>query len=414
MKNRVKLITMFIVSVFSPACLFGENTDKQLIKDVHYASEYFAAHYSQCYISKAVMTKEIKSGDTYQGFLAMSCLWGSTNFNQKSGRLYFYDENHMGNYLPLDVLSTDFIVPGTDKVCEKRVVTSVGKTAFDKMITGYSYDLDQFILLRKRALEIYGPLNGRFHKSYRFEKAGSSLYGGDIVRFASLIDTFSDNMRIYCPKGNIHLDSQKRVRKVEVWDMEDRYSFYIRSNSDRMPFAVDCYYSVSYEWLGDVCVTSYVEQKVNWKMPADKDAKYYYYPEFSPYRNPFKYDISSVQKIFFSDFVMLKNSDILDADDDDLVLLAYVQDTNYDYWKKELRGKVPFEQIEKELSRSGKSVKAQNEVFVSSWLDRLYNDAVETQWPEYDIQPMIERNKKRSAFSRELYKELYSKPYDAL
>lgn len=399
---------LLFIAIFTN--LLSGNMSKKIEHDVRCASCSFGDIAHPDYICKAVFTKEIKSDGVYNGFIAMSSLWASSHFNQDYKVIYFENPNHMGRILPLDVLVSDLIIPGTNSP-SKLFYESSTKKGLQKFLSEYEYDFDETLLIRKRALEIYGPVNKRFVSNYSYQLLGKSSFGGDIVGFSSK-GSISKDMRIFCADGRLHFDQNNRIRRIEVHNMEDRYSSYIRNYSpEQMEKVTDYTFIVEYKWIGDSVVTSYVEQETCWVMPENKSLKYYYSSSKAPYKSPIENKISTVQKVFFSDFLLRCSEEY---SDDDFVKLRYVENSSYEYWQKELKEKVPFSEIEREMSRTGRSLKVQNENFISSFKERLKEKAVDFEWPSEDIPALLERNVECNKMARAFFNVLYHKDYNSL
>lgn len=397
--------------VIASSSLWGAEDNKQLDNMVARSATQFASGYNRRYICKCVVTKEIKSGASYQSFLASSNLWACASFNQNDRMNYFDNPNHMGSFFPLDALVTDMIIPETDNVLSQRSMFSKSQnTDLSSFFVNYSVEFDELVLLRKRALEIFGPLSKKYVSSYSYRDKGVCSYGGKVIEFRSK-NSFSGGNKINCPSGEIYFDSQNRVRKVYVENMEDRYSSYIMyDSSQRMTSVADYDFTVEYIWVEEKCMTSYVEQNVRWSKPSEVHQEIYFTPETAPYRNPFKYNISTTQKMFFSNFKDLSNDSEI-FEDDDLVTMGFVNDSNYSYWEKELNGKVPFDLIKSQLERTGRSIRQQNEEYISQWAEDEYKTALKNGFPVESKKDFINKLKKKNIEARDIFSLIYSKQY---
>lgn len=291
----------------------------------------FSANYICDYISIADSYKIIKSGGDPIQIIAQTGLLGSFNFNQKKNIVFFNDIGQP-NYCPLDSYVTDISIPGKDdKLTSLSFFSS--STECESIYKDYDVNLDHNMLLRKRALEIYGPLNPQMVKHYKYKLENEE---GDTLKvsFHNKKTTFSKHMRInvngqlYIGKGN------GRIFKIYCTDFEDRYSSYIYLNGNcLMNKAAKSTFEVSYiNCLGGI-VAEQIAQKVEWIEPSlISSERAYYSPEFAPYRNPYKLKLSTICKTTLHNSVLCTDSIKKYIERNNMFVLSYVNNSDYCYW----------------------------------------------------------------------------------
>lgn len=274
---------------------FGcDNTETKLVRA---AAHEFSKNYCRDYIAVAEIEKTVSSADTCIQKLQASGLWASFGFSQKRYRAYYKDSFRVGNFLPLEVQAEDLNVPGTGQAL--MPLSLYTGYAYDDFLTSYRDDLDQNILLHKRAVEVFGPLNPKMVNLFSFQRLNDE--GTMTVISFTTKKGFPEKTKIR-GTGLLYLDGEGRVCAFRMENLEERYSKFTRiKGSGTLPRVTDDVLMVEYAWEKGRVWTKGVEQVVRWVEPENKTAGMYYAAEESPCRNPFKFQIATKQRIMFKD-----------------------------------------------------------------------------------------------------------------
>lgn len=260
------------------------------------AAREFRSQYFRDYISVADISKNVYSADTCIQRIHTTGLWASFDFNQNQ-RKCFLNPNRAGRFLPLEVDATDLSIPETGQTLTPlSIYTGLDYPA---LLAGYRDDLDRFILLHKRAVEIYGPLNPRMVDLFSYRQVGVDD-GVTAISFSGK-KGFPKKTRI---RGNgiLYLDAEGHLVAFRMENLEDRYSSHIYDKCPgSMPRVTEDVLEVEYARADGKIWTRRVLQEIHWTEPENKKWNKYYSAETAPYRNPFKNRISTWQEMCFTD-----------------------------------------------------------------------------------------------------------------
>ncbi len=291
--RRELLLLLYILPFLVVSC-GGSGREERVVLS---AARLFRKEHIRDYVAKAEINKTVFSADSCIQHLYMSGLWGSFGYNQKKYRYYWDDSYQVSCFLPLRVRGTELRIPGSG-IPLKDIYRPGGDGTHKGFLVHYVDDFDRNILLHVRALEVYGPLNPR--QVRRFDYRFLDEHDG-VQRIAfRTARGFPAKTKIFA-EGNLLIGQDRRLVGLEVYDLEDRYTSFIRiSVKHRMRRATKDTISVRYATREQGLWLSFVEQRIGWKNDIE-DGKYYYYPEFAPWRNPFKNALYSRQTIQFSE-----------------------------------------------------------------------------------------------------------------
>ena len=118
----------------------------------------------------------------------MQCAVGvfaSLGFNQKSTtKLYWDDRNAMGRLYVCDTFVSESLFPNKNEVNPVLRVTSKDiKKDEDALKSNYVDEFDVSALDRKRAVEIFSPLNPKMIGNYTYKSAGTAKVNGSDAAF---------------------------------------------------------------------------------------------------------------------------------------------------------------------------------------------------------------------------------------
>jgi len=272
------------------------------------AARHFGETYAKDYITQASFSRIIRSKGIPCKIYLTRGLWLSSAFTQNYKGLFFDEPNDMGRYVPTDSFVSLFFLPGSTDPMDIPFVLGQGSKNFEAYLVNYSESFPSDFLWHKRALEIWGPLNYDMRKCFSFriteeyETNGKKYY---VIGFETKKKAFPGKTKILT-EGEVYVSEDGDVSRISTRDMEDRYSNYIRNYSKTALTPLTKHtYSVEYAVRNGFTYTSSVSQSVRWVEPEDKTKSTYYQLELNPYRNPFKYGLSTTTEVRFSEPTIL-------------------------------------------------------------------------------------------------------------
>lgn len=310
-------------------------TPKEVLVYVQNMAKDFSTNYIQDYISIAETYKIVNSDGVPIQFMAQTALLGSFNFNQNTKTVYYLDKGQPV-YSALDSYVSDIFIPNSnEKISAMSLISN--NNDINSVIFDYTVDLDQNMLLRKRGVEIYGPLNPIMIKKYhyRIEYKDDELV---IIAYKSKGNHFSKLMRIN-GSGHLYINPHNgRIRKITCDNLEDRYSSYIYYNDvNRMKDITANSFEITYTTdLGGI-VAQELTQEIKWMKPmriTQDDG--YYVPEIPPYKTPYKYNLSSICKMCLCEPLLYTDTAKNYLNKKTTYGLSYIKNIDFDYWHKKL------------------------------------------------------------------------------
>ena len=403
-KSKGKIVVRYKNLFLSELVVMPQERIKEIVKR---AALDFGKKYIEDYMALLDYKRFIYLGESYSQIYLTTGFWYSVNFTQRVPRYHWFDPNPMSLYLPMDSFVSSFYLPGNNVP-----MTTYRMNVTESYNHSYSANFNFILLSRKRALELYSPLNPKMINNYTYyiEKSVEGSEGTSyIIRFSTIYGTFPKKTRLY-GSGRIYISEKGSITQVDIENMEERYSNYFNIKR-KTPLALITPYtfSVYYGDSKDGYYTKRVVQDVRWVLPSgvtieDCNKRRTFHAEYPPYRFPFKNRVRTYTEIIFDYPIVIDKklgNTIAKRDYPGLFLLKgtnlYIPDINKDFWLKKLQQLPDYEKIKKDLHDS--------EV-------PLYEQAVkssERRFIRYDGKQPEENTTYQKM--RELYKELFNKEY---
>jgi hypothetical protein len=276
----------------------------QLEKIVFDAAKSFSSKYCKDFISIAEFENTVKSKERYCQLFFSYGVFGSFDFSQDKIENLYNDPN-IGSFRVVGSFNSMFHPSG-----EKGYESQLRKTT-PTLIEGmpqFSETYSQYPVIppvaRKRAVEVYGPLNSRKVKLYTY-----SLLKGDPsdeceIFFTTKDGCFPGETRLW-GKGVLFIKAGMIVG-FRLDNVEDRFSHFINKKDSSPTTSVNDYsYEVRYTVEDGVVFPDHLIQKVQWIKPKDLSKSVYYFAEKNPCADPFNRSITVTTKVSFSKHVAL-------------------------------------------------------------------------------------------------------------
>lgn len=332
--------------ILSPSVVQGERSARSIAKS---AARDFSRNYAD-YYAPFLIVRTIKCDGRYREVQSAVGVFASLGFNQNPGtKLYWDDKNAMGRLFVCDTFVSEYLFP--DKNAANPVLRVVSKDVpggEDAFKVNYVSNFDVSALDRKRAVEIFSPLNPKMIDSYTYKKSGIAKVEGKDVRvidFSSKSEAVSQKERVLC-SGQLFIDSDGRVRKIVVENMDDRFTRYVR-NFSGMSLATPYIYTITYGERNGRIYTSGIRQDLSWKRPDGATGEMYS-AEWNPVRNPFKNRVETSFVMAFSDPKIVKSGGKYGASAPADRILCYNASRDYGFWKRILSKEIDLERFLKD------------------------------------------------------------------
>ena len=401
----------FLTENIDSSIVYAERDARHIVKDM---ARFFSSNYARDYISLMTVVRTSYSGDRCRNLSAVTGIWGSVDFTMTAPKLYFDDKSSYTEFYPLDAFITNNYFPDRQEVNNMIIISGDGLLEY--LYKDMDNSLSLMPLIRKRALELYSPLNPKHVNDYHYEVKGSKASGDGVeyaISFRSKNGVFPKKNRIYC-SGILHISKDGLPLEIEVYDMEDRFSSFIRRENGKLPNVTPYTFSISYAITDSKIHVCSVSQKVKWVLPENlEENSSVFYAEEAPFRNPFKYNMSTLTDIRFASPVFLdqglewegKVKSGFQTPGAGPGLIPYVEDTDIQYWQKTLRNTLDMDKISADLKYEGMTLEDQAKANANAGkaLDKYRSlHPSESAWNRF-----MEKNKSRYRFARELSDALF-------
>lgn len=359
MRRFILLITLFFVCYGAFASGFdnaqdtlhasvvrGERSARSIVKD---AARDFSKNYADYYASFLIV-RTIKCNGKYREVQGATGVFASLDFNQKTNiKLYWDDRNAMGRLYVCDTFVSESLFADKNEINPVLNVRSkdIGSDV-DAFKVNYANNFDVSALDRKRAVEIFSPLNPKMIGGYTYKSSGTTKIGGKNVRvidFSSNAKELSVKERILC-SGQLFIDYDGRVQKIVVKDMDDRFTRYVR-NFSLMSLATPYTYTITYGEKNGKIYTESIRQELSWRAPEGGAADLYC-AETNPFRNPFKNRVETDFMMRFSEPQIVKAGEEHGEATPAYSILCYNGSRNFDFWKRLLSKEIDLDRFMKD------------------------------------------------------------------
>ncbi len=379
----------------------GERSAKSIVRD---ASREFSRNQTDYYASFLIV-RTISAGGKFREVQSAVGVFASLDFNQKTNtRLYWEDPNAMGRLYVCDTFVSENLFADKNEVNPVLNVLSKDHVDdIDAFKVNYVNSFDVSALDRKRAVEIFSPLNPKMTSAYSYKNSGTDVVNGRKVRvidFVSNARTVSSKNRIHC-SGQLFIDYNGRVQKIVVKDMDDRFTRYVRNFSEKTlvtPYTYTITYGEKDGWI----YTKSVRQDLFWRKP-ETAAGSFYSTEWNPCRNPFKSRIKTSFVMTFSEPQMVrtdKKGSAVSAN----TILCYNESRDFDFWKRVLSSNVDLDKFMKDTGTTWDTLCAQT-------VTRQERELVMVCGGEAKVAEEKNRLAARTERARNVYKTIFKKDY---
>ena len=379
--------------------------DRSMRSIVKEAGKDFSKNYVDYYASFLIV-RTIKSHGIFREVQCAAGAFASVDFNQKTTtKLYWDDKNAMGRLYICDSFVSEALFPNKNEV---NPILSVNSKDIEKdeeaFKVNYISEFDASALDRKRAVEIFSPLNPKMVGEYVYENAGKAKMGGKdvrVIKFSSKSKTISAKNRIIC-SGRLYIDAgNSRIRKVVVSDMDDRFTRYIRNFSE-MTVVTPYTYTITYGEVNGKIYTAGIKQELRWEMPENHYGKMYC-AESNSCRNPFKNHLETCFAMTFSNPVIIPDTKNFGEAYPAGRIFGYDKTRDYDFWRRVLAKEIDLGQFMKDTGSTWDSLCAQTVSRSERELLAVCGEA--------KVAAEKARMEAKTMWARELYSKIFQKNY---
>lgn len=276
----------------------AELSPRALVKK---AAKKFAENYWRDYAAEIMVVRTVSSDGRYREIQAGVGTLLSSDFTQKPEKFYWDDPNRLENIGFADSFVSETLYPWSNEV--NPLFSVSGRNKRDEFSISYYDSFDLSVLNKKRSLELWSPLNPKRVQQfdYEYDENSSDIACSRVVKFHTRDGVSWKDSRISCPEGRIYIDEACNIVGIEVLDMEDRYSEYVRNFSEKSRMVTPYSLSVTYGRVGERVYTKRIIQHLEWKNDgsAADDNILIYAAENNSFRSPFKYKLSADVRMDF-------------------------------------------------------------------------------------------------------------------
>ena len=271
----------------------------QLEKIVFDAAKSFSSKYCKDFISIAEFENTVKSKERYCQLFFSYGVFGSFDFSQDKIENLYNDPN-IGSFRVVGSFNSMFHSSGAkgyESQLRKTSPTLIeGMPQFSEYY--YQYPIIPPVA-RKRAIEVYGPLNPRKVKLYTYSLLKGEPSKECEISFTTKDGCFPGETRLW-GKGVLFIKAGI-IAGFRLDNVEDRFSHFINKKDSSPTTSVNDYsYEVFYTVKEGVVFPDHLIQKVQWIKPKDLSKSVYYFAEKNPCADPFNSLISVTTKVSFS------------------------------------------------------------------------------------------------------------------
>lgn len=331
-------------------------------------------------------------------------VFASLDFNQKTNtRLYWEDPNAMGRLYVCDRFVSENLFADKNEINPVlNVVSKDHVEDIDAFKVNYVNSFDVSALDRKRAVEIFSPLNPKMTGAYSYKNSGTAVVNGRKVRvidFVSNANTVTSKNRIVC-SGQLFIDHNGRVQRIVIKNMDDRFTRYVRNFSE-MTMATPYTYTITYGEKDGRIYTKSIRQELSWIKPGTASGPLYS-AEWNPYRNPFKNRIETSFVMTFSEPQTVK-TDRKGSATSANTILCYNESRDFDFWKRVLSSNIDLGKFMKDTGTTWDTLCAQT-------VTRQERELVSVSG-EAKVADVKSKMSARTERARNVYRTIFKKDY---
>ncbi len=378
-----------------------ERSAKSIVRE---ASRDFSRNQTDYYASFLIV-RTISAGGKFREVQSAVGVFASLDFNQKTNtRLYWEDPNAMGRLYVCDTFVSENLFADKNEVNPVlRVVSKDHVDDIDALKVNYVNSFDVTALDRKRAVEIFSPLNPKMTGAYNYKNSRTAVVNGRKVRvidFVSNTSAVSQKNRILC-SGQLFIDYDGHIQKIVVKDMDDRFTRYIRNFSEKT-LATPYTYTITYGEKDGRIYTKSVRQELSWRKP-ETAAGPLYSAEWNPCRNPFKNRIETSFVMTFSEPQMVR-TDKKGAAVSAYTILCYKGSRDFNFWKRVLSSNIDLDKFMKDTGTTWDTLCAQT-------ISRQERELVSVCGGEAKVVEEKSKLSARTERARNVYRAIFHKDY---
>lgn len=391
-----------VKDTLNPSVVKADRSMRSVVKE---ASKDFSKNYADYYASFLIV-RTIKTNGVFREVQCAVGTFASVNFNQKTTtKLYFDDKNAMGRLYVCDSFVSETLFPNKNEVNPTlSVISKDPQKDEDAFKVNYSSMFDVSALDRKRAIEIFSPLNPKMVGDYVYENGGKAKVGGKnvrVVKFSSKSKKISIKNRIIC-SGSLFIDDDCRVRKVVVRDMDDRFTKDLRNFSEKTvvtPYT----YTITYGEVNGKIYTAGIKQELRWELPENHSDKLYC-AEVNSCRNPFRNHLATNFTMTFSSPITIKDPKNFGEAYPAYRIFGYNKTRDCGFWKRILAKEIDLGQFMIDTGTTWDSLCGQT-------VSRSERELLSACGNESKASAEKARMDAKTARARELYQKLFNKKY---
>ncbi|MBO6249573.1 MAG: hypothetical protein J6N54_12240 [Bacteroidales bacterium] len=268
-------------------------------KIVFDAAKSFSSKYCKDFISIAEYENTVKSKERYCQLFFAYGVFGSFDFSQDKIENLYNDPN-IGSFRVVGSFNSMFHSSGgkgyESQLRKTSPILIEGMPQFSEYY--YQYPIIPPVA-RKRAVEVYGPLNPRKVKLYTYSLLKGEPSKECEISFTTKDGCFPGETRLW-GKGVLFIKAGIIVG-FRLDNVEDRFSHFINKRDSSPTTSVNDYsYEVFYTVKDGMIFPDHLIQKVQWMKPKDLSKSVYYFVEKNPCADPFNPSITVTTKVSFS------------------------------------------------------------------------------------------------------------------
>lgn len=405
MRTKGKVLVEGTIHELSSIMVLSHEKKLEMVED---CASFFADNYARDYVAPMTYFRRLYSGKTCTRLDAMDFLWASFHFTQKDPGKWWDDRNSPGRCILLDAYVSRSFIPGSCREIPTETVMDENLSGKEYYWKNYVNGATLSVLFRKRALEIYSPLNKDQVRNFDYgitilkEKGGRKCR---VISFKTKPGAFPSKTRIY-GGGRIWIDENGFPFRIEIENLEDRYTNFVRETDSSRVLLTPYIFRVDYAMYEGRIYTQSISQDLRWEDPVNiVPGTALYHAENNPYRHPFKNKISTCTEVFFDIpcYLSAKERKKLEVyfGDKGMSTLNYSIDTiNTAFWHKKLEKCLWKDSVIVDLVHCGGELDLQAET--SSKIYPMH-------WTEEDIERHLRQN--MSSVGKSLFEFLFGYSY---